>query len=94
MNQFSLKLNVYPSRTLQVTLPSTESSPSEILHNLHLDQHADSFYFTCDGRLLSCDDVVYPNSDLVCNVRLQGGKGGFGSMLRAMGSQIEKTTNR
>ncbi|XP_055541998.1 splicing regulator SDE2 [Wyeomyia smithii] len=26
--------------------------------------------------------------------RLQGGKGGFGSMLRAIGAQIEKTTNR
>jgi len=92
MNQFSLKLNVCPSRTLQVNLPTTKSSLSEILHSLHLDQ--DSFYFTCDGRLLGCDDVVYPNSNLVCNVRLHGGKGGFGSMLRAMGSQIEKTTNR
>ena len=27
------------------------------------------------------------------NVRLCGGKGGFGSMLRALGAQIEKTTN-
>lgn len=26
--------------------------------------------------------------------RLVGGKGGFGSMLRAIGAQIEKTTNR
>lgn len=26
--------------------------------------------------------------------RLLGGKGGFGSMLRAIGAQIEKTTNR
>jgi len=26
--------------------------------------------------------------------RLRGGKGGFGSMLRAIGAQIEKTTNR
>lgn len=30
-------------------------------------------------------DVVFP---------LKGGKGGFGSMLRALGAQIEKTTNR
>lgn len=27
-------------------------------------------------------------------LRLDGGKGGFGSMLRAIGAQIEKTTNR
>lgn len=26
--------------------------------------------------------------------RVLGGKGGFGSMLRAIGAQIEKTTNR
>ena len=26
--------------------------------------------------------------------KLPGGKGGFGSMLRAIGAQIEKTTNR
>lgn len=26
--------------------------------------------------------------------RILGGKGGFGSMLRAIGAQIEKTTNR
>lgn len=28
------------------------------------------------------------------HVRVLGGKGGFGSMLRAIGAQIEKTTNR
>jgi hypothetical protein len=28
------------------------------------------------------------------HLRLPGGKGGFGSMLRAIGAQIEKTTNR
>ena len=27
-------------------------------------------------------------------LRLRGGKGGFGSMLRAIGAQIEKTTNK
>lgn len=39
------------------------------------------------GNLLS----EYP---LHVRLRLLGGKGGFGSMLRAIGAQIEKTTNR
>ncbi len=33
-------------------------------------------------------------SDIHAELRLLGGKGGFGSMLRAIGAQIEKTTNR
>lgn len=33
-------------------------------------------------------------ANLRWRVRLVGGKGGFGSMLRAIGAQIEKTTNR
>ncbi|KAG7300581.1 hypothetical protein JYU34_014876 [Plutella xylostella] len=41
-----------------------------------------------DLNLTNCADVVR-----VC-CRLVGGKGGFGSMLRAIGAQIEKTTNR
>lgn len=31
---------------------------------------------------------------LTASLSLVGGKGGFGSMLRAIGAQIEKTTNR
>lgn len=38
--------------------------------------------------LICVDQVVRVSSKLV------GGKGGFGSMLRAIGAQIEKTTNR
>ena len=45
---------------------------------------------------------MYDDSELclqpgdVCHavLCLPGGKGGFGSMLRAIGAQIEKTTNR
>lgn len=38
-------------------------------------------------------DVI--NSNLAyATLRVFGGKGGFGSMLRAIGAQIEKTTNR
>lgn len=46
-----------------------------------------------NGRLVQEDDVcLHGCIDVV--PRLLGGKGGFGSMLRAIGAQIEKTTNR
>jgi len=37
---------------------------------------------------------ICSNSHATVVPRLLGGKGGFGSMLRAIGAQIEKTTNR
>lgn len=52
-----------------------------VIHNGHL--------VTDDRELLLQDgDVCY------ASLLLPGGKGGFGSMLRAIGAQIEKTTNR
>ncbi|XP_018799189.1 PREDICTED: protein SDE2 homolog [Bactrocera latifrons] len=49
-------------------------------------------YLEKDGRRLSADDNI--SGVAQCRVRVLGGKGGFGSMLRAIGAQIEKTTNR
>jgi len=53
-------------------------------------------YLTHNGRILGTNyEQVIPNGSTVrVKVRLLGGKGGFGSMLRAIGAQIEKTTNR
>lgn len=49
---------------------------------------------TCGGRRLT-GATVTTGQWLTCVVTgLPGGKGGFGSMLRAIGAQIEKTTNR
>lgn len=48
-------------------------------------------FVTVNGRIATetlCSGTVR------INCRLVGGKGGFGSMLRAIGAQIEKTTNR
>jgi len=56
------------------------------------------FYLTHNGNLLSdcSNQLIFDRHDipLVLVPRLLGGKGGFGSMLRAIGAQIEKTTNR
>ncbi|XP_030371623.1 replication stress response regulator SDE2 [Scaptodrosophila lebanonensis] len=52
------------------------------------------YYLTSSGKRLTGDDQELGGSDVHCILRMFGGKGGFGSMLRAIGAQIEKTTNR
>lgn len=49
-----------------------------------------------NGRLVTEDSILHLQAGDVCyaTLLLRGGKGGFGSMLRALGAQIEKTTNR
>lgn len=47
-----------------------------------------------NGKIVYDDDVLANNVKVHLVPRLLGGKGGFGSMLRAIGAQIEKTTNR
>ncbi|NXY80827.1 SDE2 regulator, partial [Alcedo cyanopectus] len=54
----------------------------------------ESLYVKCNGQLVSHDDVLQDGAVYSVEPRLCGGKGGFGSMLRALGAQIEKTTNR
>nr|XP_021190907.2 LOW QUALITY PROTEIN: replication stress response regulator SDE2 [Helicoverpa armigera] len=50
---------------------------------------------TLNGRPVSDSyDVTSDNNVVRLASKLVGGKGGFGSMLRAIGAQIEKTTNR
>ncbi|XP_033328244.2 splicing regulator SDE2 [Megalopta genalis] len=53
----------------------------------------ENFYIVHNGKLVDENDTCY-NGCVSIVPRLLGGKGGFGSMLRAIGAQIEKTTNR
>ncbi|XP_077574645.1 splicing regulator SDE2 [Stigmatopora nigra] len=48
-------------------------------------------FYVCASRP---DDLLQAGAVYRLAPRLVGGKGGFGSMLRALGAQIEKTTNR
>lgn len=50
------------------------------------------FYILLNGKKLNQNNVQNATVHIV--PRILGGKGGFGSMLRAIGAQIEKTTNR
>lgn len=56
----------------------------------------DTFYLHQHGRIVdrSLPRLQHATSNVHVSLRLCGGKGGFGSMLRAIGAQIEKTTNR
>ncbi|XP_067115093.1 splicing regulator SDE2 isoform X2 [Osmerus mordax] len=54
----------------------------------------EDFYIKKNGRLSGLDDKLQDGAVYRLEPRLCGGKGGFGSMLRALGAQIEKTTNR
>ncbi|GBN95174.1 Replication stress response regulator SDE2 [Araneus ventricosus] len=54
----------------------------------------DDFKLDYNGKLLEGQHVVPRDATVQATFSLPGGKGGFGSMLRAIGAQIEKTTNR
>lgn len=47
-----------------------------------------------NGRKVDQGKIFTANDEIHGVLRILGGKGGFGSMLRAIGAQIEKTTNR
>lgn len=55
----------------------------------------DDLFATLNGKPVPNDyDISTSNNVIRLSSKLIGGKGGFGSMLRAIGAQIEKTTNR
>lgn len=81
-------------RLERVQLPS-ESLCSGILRSFPIVAREQSEYFLQrNGLYVDWDDAVVAGETLELVRRLRGGKGGFGSMLRAIGAQIEKTTNR
>uniref|UniRef100_A0A8D8LH61 Protein SDE2 homolog n=1 Tax=Cacopsylla melanoneura TaxID=428564 RepID=A0A8D8LH61_9HEMI len=54
---------------------------------------SDETCITINGKLLD-QEAQYDHGVVRVSPKVLGGKGGFGSMLRAIGAQIEKTTNR
>lgn len=53
----------------------------------------EDYYLLSNGKHVNNETIVQQHTVHIIP-RLVGGKGGFGSMLRAIGAQIEKTTNR
>ncbi|KAL9898875.1 splicing regulator SDE2 [Glossina fuscipes fuscipes] len=71
---------------------STSENVKELVQTVAKQINNSDFYLEQNGKRLK-DHVGY-ELPVYCRPRLVGGKGGFGSMLRAIGAQIEKTTNR
>lgn len=63
-----------------------------------LNLRSSEYYLTQNGKRFTAASQLSENSAhnaaIHIHLRMLGGKGGFGSMLRAIGAQIEKTTNR
>ena len=53
----------------------------------------ESYYITSNGSYIKDHSIIPDNQLITLHFRLRGGKGGFGSLLRAIGSQI-KTTDK
>ncbi|MGH0140278.1 UNVERIFIED_CONTAM: hypothetical protein FKN15_008956 [Acipenser sinensis] len=99
ISQLLLKMEVFVrdlSSKFQSFSLSSGTVVRELVHIFAQKQAipATDFYIKCNGSLASDDDVIRPGVVYSLEPRLCGGKGGFGSMLRALGAQIEKTTNR
>ncbi|KAH8392621.1 hypothetical protein KR200_000686 [Drosophila serrata] len=58
----------------------------------HTNLQSADYYLVSNGKRIK--GQVLTDGNVHCILRQVGGKGGFGSMLRAIGAQIEKTTNR
>ncbi|XP_065744776.1 splicing regulator SDE2 [Phocoena phocoena] len=75
---------------------SATRSVRDFIHRHCQDQDipVECYFVKCNGLLVNTSDTVQHGAVYSLEPRLRGGKGGFGSMLRALGAQIEKTTNR
>ncbi|KYB26758.1 splicing regulator SDE2 [Tribolium castaneum] len=83
-------MELYVGHKLLLEVPRS-SDYQKVSSILQIPQ--DDFYLLKNGKRISQNEVnIFGKVDVV--YRLVGGKGGFGSMLRAIGAQIEKTTNR
>ncbi|KAL5284672.1 SDE2 family protein [Megaselia abdita] len=82
---------LFNNKIVQEILPN--ESFEEISNYAETILGESNFYLTSQGKKVSSENYD-GNENLQICPRLLGGKGGFGSMLRAIGAQIEKTTNR
>ncbi|XP_073962231.1 splicing regulator SDE2 [Choristoneura fumiferana] len=75
--------HIHDAMTLKCKISQRYNIPSEDL------------FVTINGKTVPTNYEWKTSNDVVrVFTKLVGGKGGFGSMLRAIGAQIEKTTNR
>ncbi|XP_058790109.1 splicing regulator SDE2 [Phymastichus coffea] len=92
MSTVYLQNNDTQVKVMEVCVPTTGKQLMNQLTNI-TNFKANNFFLKNNGCLVMLDNVIY-KGDIILEPKLFGGKGGFGSMLRAIGAQIEKTTNR
>lgn len=87
---------IHNNHSLRLT--GTNISGAELLEFLERQTGLlpSDYYLTQNGKRFDAPQIPLESvtAPLRLVERLPGGKGGFGSMLRAIGAQIEKTTNR
>ncbi|EDW81206.1 uncharacterized protein Dwil_GK11149 [Drosophila willistoni] len=91
--------NIFIGNKLIVSTNSGAKSYIQLCSSIEEVTHMqpDEYYLidNTGKRLTETQDLHHDDSiQIHCVLRQLGGKGGFGSMLRAIGAQIEKTTNR
>ncbi|CAG2166099.1 unnamed protein product [Oppiella nova] len=95
-----MSLNIFYKSPLSGRTVCLQMDGSQGVHQLaqrvsHLESIPDhEFKLYSNGRRLTDTSQLMDGSVIAVHMDLMGGKGGFGSMLRAIGAQIEKTTNR
>jgi hypothetical protein len=89
------------SKTHIITISDKDVNPTGMFIKLELFRLAkvpiDLIYLVCDGLLLRDNDVISESSSMIvrASLRVVGGKGGFGAMLRSLAKQAgkKKTTD-
>ncbi|XP_013073452.2 splicing regulator SDE2-like [Biomphalaria glabrata] len=89
-----LDLRCVDDLMLCVVTELIQRSRSETVTQQEIDYVKSCFYVLNNGHIMTKTDPVKDGNTYHIVPRLLGGKGGFGSMLRAIGAQIEKTTSR
>nr|XP_026485237.1 replication stress response regulator SDE2 [Vanessa tameamea] len=86
---------IYFENHILSNIQCTDVSDLKSIISSQYGVHSDDLFVVINGKK-AIDESSLLNSNNVVRIftRLVGGKGGFGSMLRAIGAQIEKTTNR
>ncbi|EDV93059.1 replication stress response regulator SDE2 [Drosophila grimshawi] len=90
-----MMINILINNKQLITVNTTDIQQicTHIEEATHLQ--SDEFYLLSNGKRLNRNISNQNEMQTIhCMLRQVGGKGGFGSMLRAIGAQIEKTTNR
>ncbi|XP_050355960.1 replication stress response regulator SDE2 [Nymphalis io] len=86
---------IYYENYILSNIECTDVSDLKSIISSQYGVHSEDLFVVINGKKAT-DALNLQNTKNVVRIytRLVGGKGGFGSMLRAIGAQIEKTTNR